>query len=521
MAHTRDDAVPAGTDAPVDVDRLRLYAYLSAREWRTYVAVMRLFTSTLLADLGANEVAAALAEAERAGEVEPGESAIDTVVDRLRQLASWGNLLPGRREPAATIADFTRSRVRYQVAKLAVRVQREVDDLLAVPDGAREVNRELLPAIDRGLREILGSVGEATAAEQTRGVESAAARRAREQLSEQVTTVFLQHAEFTGAVRDFYAYLGSVIARYDLAPAELAGFKNMLLKYVDLIVDDVLRHAAPIAASLTELGRVRGELLRLLGPAEAPGVSVERPPGRAEHDWTGLADWFIGRPGRPSEVAALRDATSRAITALLANVKRVTSAGVVDPGRRRDLIKLAGWFAAAEPGRAHALYAAAFGLYPARHLSVPAGDERLRAETPWREGAKASVPVNVRSRSATAARGRPARIVDDPLGERALVAEAVARERQRAAAVAELAAAASALDRATLSEDALDVLCELLGQATDARDRPDAAATAADPVHGLSLTLNPAPGRTARVGSALGTLVLEDAELVLDTGAAT
>ena len=514
MGDSWGDSPPA-----VDVERLRLYAYLSAREWRTYVAVMRLFTSTLLADLGANEVAAALAEAERHGDVEPGESAIDTVVERLRQLAAWGNLLPGRREPAATIADFTRSRVRYQVAKLAVRVQREVDDLLAVPDGAREVNRELLPAIDRGLREILATVGEATAAEQTRGAGSAAARRARDQLREQVTTVFLQHAEFTGAVRDFYAYLGSVIARYDLAPAELAGFKNMLLKYVDLIVDDVLRHAAPIAAALTELGRVRGELLRLLGPAEAPGESVERPPGRAEHDWSGLADWFIGRPGRPSEVAALRDATSRAITSLLANVKRVTSAGVVDPGRRRDLLKLAGWFAAAEPGRAHALYAAAFGLYPARHLSVAAGDERLRADTAWSAGPKATVGVNVRSRSAAAARGRPARIVDDPLGERALVAEAVARERQRAAAVAELAAAAPALDRAALSGDALDVLCELLGQATDARDRPDDTATAGDPVHGLRLTLRSVPGRAARIGSALGTLVLEDAELVLDTSA--
>lgn len=254
--------MPYSPPEPAEPDRLRLYAYLSAPERRTYLAIMRLFTGTLLADLGAGDVGAALAAAERRGEVDEGESRLETVVDRLEQLARWGNLVPGRREPAATIAEFTRSRVRYQVSKLAMRVQRDVDDLLTVAEGAREVSRELLPAIESGLAETSRLLDEAL--EAAPGGRPAP-RALRERLSQQVTTLFLQHGEFAAAVRDFYAYLGSVIARYDLSPEEMAGFKHMLLEYVDLIARDVLRHAEPVADRLAALDGRRDALLRVLG----------------------------------------------------------------------------------------------------------------------------------------------------------------------------------------------------------------------------------------------------------------
>ncbi|WP_312862706.1 DUF2397 family protein [Streptomonospora salina] len=80
--------------------------------------------------------------------MDAGASRLDAVVDRLEQRARWGDLVPGRREPAATIAGFTGSRVRYQAAKLAVRVQRGAEDVLSAAEGAREVSRE--PAAARG-----------------------------------------------------------------------------------------------------------------------------------------------------------------------------------------------------------------------------------------------------------------------------------------------------------------------------------------------------------------------------------
>ncbi|GAA0604302.1 TIGR02677 family protein [Kutzneria viridogrisea] len=495
--------------------RLLLYAYLQPREHhRTYLTTMRLFASTLLADLSAGEVAAKLAAAERDGLVEPGESRIENVIARLKQLVEWGNLVPGRREViASSIAEFQHGSVRYQVSKLAVRVQRDVDELLRVPEGAREVSRELLPAIERGLGQLGRSLSDAVFTEGGPG-----ARRAREALAEQVTTLFLQHAELAVTVRDFYAYLGQIVTRHHLAPDEISGFRNLLVEYIQMVVEDVLRHTPAIADSLAQLARGRTELLRLLGPADGLGAEIERSRGRTTADWQELTDWFVDRPGRPSQVTALREATGRAIGSLLASVKRATSGGGLLPGRRAELLKLASWFDSAEPDQAHCLYAAAFGLYSARNL-LPApehdGDDE---HTPWRDGPVLDVTVSVRSRGDRGARGRTSRIMDDPITEHALLNEARQVDQQRAEAVSELVGAAPKIEDAELSSGALDVFCELLTMAMAQRERAEDTGSAADPVRGLRLTVTPEQGRTTRIATAGGTLTLHNASVVLEAG---
>ncbi|GAA1306838.1 DUF2397 domain-containing protein [Saccharothrix xinjiangensis] len=488
--------------------RLKLYAYLDARDHqRTYLAIMRLFTSTLLADLSAGEVAGALAGAEREGRVEPGESQIENVIKRLKQLVEWGNLVQGRREVvASSIAEFQHGSVRYQVGKLAVRVQRDVDELLRVPEGAREVSRELLPAVERGLGRLGQTLSEALAGE---------ARRSREALAEQVTTLFLQHAELAATVRDFYAYLGQVVTRHHLAAEEISGFRDLLVEYIQMVVEDVLRHTPAIAAALARLNAARDGLLRLLDRADL-GERVERARGRSAEDWQELTDWFVDRPGRPSQVTALREATARAIGSLLASVKRATSGGGLLPGRRAELLKLAAWFDRGDASRGHRLYAAAFGLHPARHVSPEPEHDRDDERTPWRDGPAVDVPVSVRSRADRSGRGRASRILDDPMTEQSLLAEARDADERRAASVAELAAAAPALATATLSGEALGVLCELLTLAMAQRDTAAEPGSATDPVRGLRVTVSPAAGQVTRIRSAAGTLTLHDSALVLD-----
>jgi uncharacterized protein (TIGR02677 family) len=495
--------------------RLQLFAYLQpGRNHRTYLAIMRLFTSTLLADLSAGEVATALAAAERDGRIDDGESQVDVVIPRLRQLVEWGNLVLGRRETvAASIAEFQQGSMRYQVSKLAVRVQRDVDELLRVPEGAREVSRELLPAIERGLRQLGGTLAQAGAT-RDRDAGSVGARRSREILAEQVTTLFLQHAELAVTVRDFYAYLGQVLTRNHLAPDEIAGFRDLLVDYIQLVVEDVLRHTPTIAATLVTLVGGRVEMLDLLG-GDQLGVEVERARGRTDADWRELTDWFVDRPGGPSQVTALRDATARAIGALLATVKRATSGGGLLPSRRAELVKLAGWFHGCTPERAHAVYSAAFGLFSSRNLLPSPEHDGDDERTPWRDGPVLDVSVSVRSRADRGARGRPARILDDPIGRETLLSQARAADRRRRAAAAELVAAAPDLERATLSEDALSALCELLTLAMAQREHPRDAGAAADPVRGLKLTVTPTVGHTTRIRSAGGTLTLADTALTL------
>ncbi|WP_344131520.1 TIGR02677 family protein [Saccharopolyspora halophila] len=506
-------AAARAPEQPGDDGRLQLFAYLQAQEHRTYLAIMRLFTSTLLADLSAGEVAAALAAAEREVRVAPGESDVDTVIDRLKQLVRWGNLVVGRRETiASSIAEFQHGSVRYQVSKLAVRVQRDVDALLHVPEGAREVSRELLPAIDRGLAAIGTALSDALTAE-SRDPNGKAARQARERLAEQVTTVFLQHAELAATVRDFYAYLGQVVTRHQLAPDEISGFRNLLVEYIQMVVEDVLRHTETIANSLAGLAEARSELLRLLGPADQLGTDVERARGRAAADWQELTDWFVDAPGRPSQVAALREATARAIGSLLASVKRATSGGGLVPGRRGELLKLAKWFDDSDERTSHQLYAAAFGLHSARHLQPAPDYDTDNDKVPWRDGPVQDVTVSVRSRGDRGARGRTSRVLDDPMTEETLLQEAREADQQRSAAVAELAGARIGEQR--LSPEALSVLCELLTLAMAQRDGSDDVGSALDPVHRLRVTVRPEPGRETRISSAAGELTLRDTALEL------
>ena len=504
--------------------RLALFTYLQAPEHRTYLAIMRLFTSTLLADLAASEVAAALAVAEREGTIARGESDVDTVIDRLRQLVRWGNLVVGRRETiAASIAEFQHGSVRYQVSKLAVRVQRDVDALLRVPEGAREVSRELLPAVERGLGEINRLLAEALAAERSA---PGSARELRERLAEQVTTVFLQHAELAATVRDFYAYLGQVVTRHQLAPEEISSFRNLLVEYIQMVVEDVLRHTPAIASSLAALANSRGQLLRLLGPAEGLGDEVERARGRTAADWQELTDWFLDTPGRPSQVASLREATARAIGSLLASVKRATAGGGLVPGRRSELLGLAKWFDESDQARAHELGAAASGLHSARHL-LPAPDyDSDNHDVSWRDGPVLGVTVSVRSRGDRGPRGRTSRVLDDPMTEEALLAEAREQNRRRGAAVAELTGAGDRVGDRELSPDALSVLCELLTLAMAERDGGgedgggEDAGSARDPVHDLRVTVRSEPGRDTVINSAGGTLTLRESTVDIVGGGA-
>src|SRR5207237_3677188 len=100
-------------------------------------------------DLSAAEVATQLAERGLA-------IGRDVAEARCRQLVAWGNLVPAVRDArVSTVAEYIRSRSRYQVSKLGGRLHREAVAILHASDGAREVARELLGQIVQSLERIL------------------------------------------------------------------------------------------------------------------------------------------------------------------------------------------------------------------------------------------------------------------------------------------------------------------------------------------------------------------------------
>lgn len=500
------------TDPLVDAERrLRLYTYLATGGSRTYFAIMRAFASTLMADLSAADVSNALASAERDGWIDEGESSIDRVLDRLDRLTKWGNLMPGRRETnARSIAEFSHGSVRYQISKLALRIHREAEAVLAIPLGAREVSRELLPAIQHGLDSIWSTVISAISAEYRDGSAPRDEVKLRERLAEQVTTLFLQHGELAATVRDFYAHVGQVVARHDLNPQEIAGLRVLLAEYIQLVVDDVLRYTVPITCSLARLQSVLPEVLRLLTPTADLGSSVERGRGRAAGDWQGLADWFVDRPGQTSQVEALRSATAKAIGSLLANVKRATGGAGVAPGHRAELIRLAARFNASTVEAAHSLYAETFGLWSARHwILVPEVDDTLPI-TGWAEGMKTPVSVPVSSRGDRSARGRASKIMENPVGEQIALAEAEQQAQLREAAYAELRAASGRLTEVRLTAGALNILYDLLRRALANRDGDDEAGEFLHTPSRLRVRIEASALRGCRIQADSGTLTMHD-----------
>jgi uncharacterized protein (TIGR02677 family) len=490
-------------------ERLRLYAYATAPEAGDYVRIMREFSGALLAEWSARDVVGR-------GVDLPAE----VVEQRLRYLAAHGNLLVSPREVRVTsIADYQRQPARYAATALGVRVHRQVEEILAAAGGAREVPRELLAAVAFRINGLaaLGPSGIAAAPP--------------DELSENVSTVFLQFESFAAAVTDFYTYVGSVLARAELDDDEWLGFKALLLDYLETIVHAVARHSDPIRHALDRLlpdlpllldrlASADPEMARLL--AAAPGDDgMERGRGRSLDDWHELSQWFGADDARASGSTQLRAAAGRAVGALLANVKRMNAASSRETSLRRHFLRLGGWFDDATPAEAHVLFASAFALYAPRHLGVlldPEVAEALPATTSWWRAPGAPVPVSIRERGDRAARGRSARIADHGDVKRRLLEQHQRESAARVRAIDELLAAGDRLGEVRLTGDALAVLLELLGAAT-ARFGPDLqGANAALIDADLTLWVRPRPGGMT-VHSPLGDLTLDGLELLVGPSA--
>nr|WP_258045096.1 TIGR02677 family protein [Streptomyces sp. SM11] len=423
---------------------------------------MRVFCGTLLADLAVPDVMAKLLEG---GGPAAGLDA-DPLTARLEQLVKWGNLLRGSHTvTASSITEYQRSRARYQLSRLGERVQRNADGVLADADAAREVSNELLALVERGLRELAELVAEPGGMAPQDGLE-------------RISTLFVQFTGFADSVRDFYAYLGQVLSRYDLDSGEYQGFKELLLDYVEAITEDVSFRAPRISAVLDALWpRLPGLLEQL--DAHAQGLAglpvrsesrtetrVQRSRGRELADWEGLRGWFRDTDGQGSQVDQLRDATLRALQSLLANAKRMLRSATGEMSRRRDLLRLARWFDEAAPQDAHDIAVAAFGLYGARHLGVPpASDEVVPAYTSWWTGPVVEVSVALRERGSRAQRGRTASVEDHSAQKERLREAARQRAADRSAAADELCSASARFDGVRLTSAALGLLLELLATA--------------------------------------------------------
>lgn len=487
--------------APIDRYRLQALRYAAGDEAVQHIAIMRVFTdgtAGLLSDLSANEVAAQL----------PDETGldVDTVDQRLSYLVEHGNLARSPRETEArSIREYLSTRARYQLTQRGELVHRQVEQLLSATDEVREVSSEMLGGILVGLRALNGYDAESLA------------RTDPDEVARQVATVFAQFERLVTSTRDFYASLAQVLSRYDLDREDFQAFKAALLDYLQRFVDEVARTMPQIGTQITEITPGLPALLlradtgaRLTG---LDGARARRSLGLDAADWDGLRTWFLGGPGRRSDAEEVRALATRAMRALLVNLRRISASTDREVSRYGDLLRLAGWFDASDPDDAHALWAAAFGLYPCRHLSFladPDGNPPAATSSWWR-GAVAEVPVMLRASGERKAAGATARREDFAVAKARRVAEREHAERARQAALAELLALRGT-DGWTLSDPARAELLELYARALTGGDHEASVAVVGSR---LRLAVRRTPGRSTTLSSPAGQLCLVDLSLVL------
>ncbi|MGH3373426.1 MAG: TIGR02677 family protein [Actinoallomurus sp.] len=477
-----------------DLERLVAYTYLTVPDRTAYVAIMRVFTATLLADLSAHDLVERLDE----------RLTVETLAAKLEQLRTWGNLIPSSRPvKAGSIREYHRVRSRYQLSTLGERIQRQADEILATADAAREVSRELLALVARGLDDLDEMSG------RPGGIEP------REAL-DRISTLFAQFGQFAESVRDFYAYLGQVIFRYDLDTAEFTGFKELLLDYAETITEDVVVFSPRIEVAIDRLWPRLPELLKNIDAADQglaalqqADVRIQRSRGRDLDDWAGLRAWFVDT-GQGSQVEQLRDATLRALQALLANAKRMIRSSSGGLSRRRDLLNLARWFDDADDATAHDLFAAAFGMYSSRHLGIaPDTDRDVPATTSWWTGPGVRVPVALKERGSRAPRGRTAGPEDYGEQRNRLREQAQEQVRRQRAAAAELRAAGPRLAEIRLTAAATRLMLDLLARSLAGAAPDFGEVESSDDDLDIRLRLVRLPGATTVVHGADGDLALD------------
>ncbi|MBT2521821.1 TIGR02677 family protein [Arthrobacter sp. ISL-28] len=482
----------------------------------TYLAIMRLFTSGMsgfLSDQSADDVTERLAELGLVIDR-------DTVDLRLSYLVEHGNLARSPRETEArSVRDYLSNRARYQLTPRGELVHRQVEELLAHTDRVREVSSEMLPGILAGIEELARLASQ--------GLEAADSR----DVAGRITTLFAQFEVLVSSTRQFYSYLTQVLTRFDLGRDEFVMFKGALIDYLQRFVDEISRHMPQVGDRLGHLEKLVPALCaranadeRLVG---LDGVQARRATGLEAGDWESLHAWFVGSHDRRSDAENVRRLATDAMRSLLTNLRRIAAGADRQQSQYADLIRLARWFDSADDDRAHEIWAAAFGLYSARHLSFaadPDGDP-VPATQSWWIAPVAEVPIGLRTHGERKTGGRAGARVDYSAAKQARLAEREQEQRRRTDAVRELASHAGPLIEVRLSDDARAALLDLYAQALSRHSRPLSTKTPTwcearvdDAV--LRLELRAAPGTSVSIKSPSGILTLRDLAFDLTTTSA-
>lgn len=408
------------------------FAHLSTPTAALYRQIMRVFLQAkerYAVHLRPEDVHASLPPDVRPAEAETVAKALDNLSQ-----PAWGNL---RADPdtarVTAVEDFYRKRYVYQLTQ---------------PGEAAE---EALAAYDQALgrRGSLQAVALHDIVTQLRALLVLAAEEVPDPAKTHLALDGLgsRFAALADNARAFMGSLQRTIDLHDVSEEAFLAYKDQLIQYLERFIQDLITLGSRIAQLILELEDRIEPLLATAAAREAADASPESAESaqreayeRWAARWAGLGAWFISRDGRESQARLLRGRALGAIPQLLAVVRALNERRAGRSDRSADFRTLARWFAEAPDDDArHRLWRAAFGLYPARHLTVDADTLAARtarpepAATPWAESEPLRISPQLRRTGSYERRGKP-RKVEDRSQARSRLAEIAAKQAAETAA---------------------------------------------------------------------------------------
>lgn len=489
------------------------------RAWRAIDADLFRFTTTDLRDLhvalmAAFEDAAVLAPALNLEHVRRAllgsgwdEPVSDDVLQRaLDALVGW-HLLESTQDHGAHYAtpeEFERKNLQWS---LTARGEAAIGGLLHALDALRHavgLQPAVLDAIGDGLSDLAELLATAGTASDAR-------------IHIRLAEVESHLTALVTSVRQFNSHLQQLVREDATDDDVFVEVKRRTVAYLEEYVDGVERPQRRVAAAVGRLSDAGVATLfdrALAGANLAPIAGDDPAPAwldeRARR-WAALCAWFAPSDGSSPRIIGLLDIARTAIVELLRVLERRWDSRRRSASIAQDYRRLADLFAAV-PGEdeAHRLFAAAFGLWPARHAHLGPVDGETRAPTTaWAAAAGVDVVPALRTTGTLVNAGR-SRPVADPARWRAhrqrAQAEALASEDAvRLTLATGGAARLSAFGR--LPADAFAELLALLGAALDAPSGSDGARRAMSVDGRVEVVLtDPGDHRQATLHTAAGTL---------------
>jgi uncharacterized protein (TIGR02677 family) len=439
--------------------------------------------------------------------VELRVDADEQLTEALEQLVRWGNLRADvDTSRVTTVEDFHRKRSLYQ--------------LTAAGQAAEQAIAYYEEAIGR--RGQLQSVALADIAAQLQALLVLA--REPDPDPAKVHLLLLSVAErFSSLADNAQAFMSALRRAIDFSDGNVDGFiayKERLIEYINRFIADLANSGAQIALLLSDLEAAgHGRLLAVAARREAADAVPEGADGDGSlasvqemaqaqaldawrNRWRGLDDWFTSRDtGHPSQARLLRQAAVTAIKQLIDAVGLLNERRSGRSDRSADFTALARWFAEApDDAAAHRLWRAAFGLSPARHLSVT-GDtadewDDVPAGTPWREAPPIRISPQLRKTGSYERRGKPSQVRDRSAARELLRSRAEEEGAQTAEARRRLRTSGPTLlsDLDVLDPRTFRLFLSLLGDALAARPPGDTEVRTVTSDGSLEVRLRLVPG---------------------------